>query len=228
MDEIVRLIQTAEKKTPVKVYVRANRPLHFENCHVFTGADMVVMGDYGDIEPVLARNADAIEDMVIECDRRNSALPLLDVKPLRARIEPGAILRAGVSVGDGAVIMMGAILNIGAVVGAGTMIDMGAVLGGRATVGKNCHIGAGTVLAGVIEPASAVPVVIEDDVVIGANAVVLEGCRVGKGAVVAAGAVVVSDVAPNTVVAGVPARVLKDKDGKTAEKTALIDALRAL
>ena len=36
------------------------------------------------------------------------------------------------------------------------------------------------------------------------------------------------DVAPNTVVAGVPARVLKDKDGKTAEKTALIDALRAL
>ena len=228
MDEIVRLIQTAEKKTPVKVYVRANRPLHFENCHVFTGADMVVMGDYGDIEPVLARNADAIEDMVIECDRRNSALPLLDVKLLRARIEPGAILRAGVSVGDGAVIMMGAILNIGAVVGAGTMIDMGAVLGGRATVGKNCHIGAGTVLAGVIEPASAVPVVIEDDVVIGANAVVLEGCRVGKGAVVAAGAVVVSDVAPNTVVAGVPARVLKDKDGKTAEKTALIDALRAL
>ena len=39
--------------------------------------------------------------------------------------------------------------------------------------------------AGVVEPASAVPVVIEDDVVIGANAVVLEGCRVGKGAVVA-------------------------------------------
>ena len=111
MDEIVRLIQTAEKKTPVKVYVRANRPLHFENCHVFTGADMVVMGDYGDIEPVLARNADAIEDMVIECDRRNSALPLLDVKPLHARIEPGAILRAGVSVGDGAVVAAGAVVT---------------------------------------------------------------------------------------------------------------------
>ena len=138
MDEIVRLIQTAEKKTPVKVYVRANRPLHFENCHVFTGADMIVMGDYGDIEPVLARNADAIEDMVIECDRRNSALPLLDVKPLHARIEPGAILRAGVSVGDGAVIMMGAILNVGAAVGEGTLIDMGAVLGGRA--GRQTHI----------------------------------------------------------------------------------------
>ena len=62
---------------------------------------------------------------MIECDRRNSALPLLDVKPSHARIEPGAILR-GVSVGDGAVIMMGAILNVGAAVGEGTLIDMGA------------------------------------------------------------------------------------------------------
>ena len=210
MDEIVRLIQTAEKKTPVKVYVRANRPLHFENCHVFTGADMVVMGDYGDIEPVLARNADAIEDMVIECDRRNSALPLLDVKLLRARIEPGAIL------------------NVGATVGEGTLIDMGAVLGGRASVGKRSHIGAGAVLAGVVEPASATPVVVEDDVLIGANAVVIEGVRIGEGSVVAAGSVVIEDVAPGMVVAGVPARVVKKKDEKSAQKTELIDALREL
>ena len=227
-NEIIEAIRTAKKKTPVKAYIKASRPLHFENCHVFTGADMVVMGDYGDIEPVLARNADAIEDMVIECDRRNSALPLLDVKLLHARIEPGAILRAGVSVGDGAVIMMGAILNIGTAVGEGTMIDMGAVLGGRAMVGARCHIGAGAVLAGVIEPASATPVVVEDEVLIGANAVVIEGVHVGANAVVAAGAVVVEDVPENAVVAGCPARVIKMKDEKTKGKTALIDALREL
>lgn len=124
--------------------------------------------------------------------------------------------------------MMGAIINIGSVIGEGSMIDMGAVLGGRATVGKNCHIGAGTVLAGVVEPASATPVIIEDDVMIGANAVVLEGVHVGKGAVVAAGAVCVEDVPAGAVVAGVPARVIKMRDEKTDSKTGLEEDLRQL
>ena len=80
----------------------------------------------------------------------------------------------------------------------------------------------------MIEPPSAQPVVIEDDVVIGANAVVIEGVRVGKGSVVAAGAVVIEDVPEGVVVGGIPARVLKKKDGKTSGKTELMDALRVL
>ena len=227
--EIIERIRTAEKKTPVRVFLRETAPVEFPNAVVFPcGESKIVFGDWKDIGPVLEANAGSISQVVVENDSRNSAFPLLDKKNLNARIEPGAIIREQVEIGDNAVVMMGAVVNIGAVIGAGTMIDMGAVLGGRAIVGKNCHIGAGTVLAGVVEPASAVPVVVEDDVMIGANAVVLEGCRIGRGAVVAAGAVVVSDVEPDTVVAGVPARVLKDKDGKTAEKTALVDALRAL
>ena len=123
-------------------------------------------------------------------------------------------------------IMMGAVINIGAEIGEGTMIDMNAVVGARGTIGKNAHIGAGAVIAGVLEPPSKTPVIIEDDVLIGANAVVLEGVRVGKGAVVAAGSVVTKDVPPNTVVAGSPAKVIKEKDAQTIEKTLILDDLR--
>ena len=108
------------------------------------------------------------------------------------------------------------------------MIDMGAVLGGRVQVGKMCHIGAGSVLAGVIEPPSAQPVVVEDDVLIGANVVVLEGVRIGEGAVVAAGAVVTQDVPAFSVVAGTPARVIKQVDDKTKSKTEILQDLRTL
>ena len=226
--QIIEYIRTSEKKTPVKVYVWEKDPVDFPNCHVFSAAEgqKIIFGDWKDVKPVL--DANEFSHIEIENNCRNSAIPMLDMKDIPARIEPGAIIREQVEIGKNAVIMMGAVLNIGAVVGEGTMIDMGAILGGRATVGKNCHVGAGTVLAGVIEPASATPVIVEDNVMIGANAVVIEGCRIGHDAVVAAGAVVVSDVAPNTVVAGCPARVIKVKDEKTASKTALIDALREL
>lgn len=52
-------------------------------------------------------------------------------------------------------------------------------------------------------------IVVEDDVWIGAGAIVTDGVRIGQGAVVAAGAVVTADVAPRTVVGGVPARLIK-------------------
>jgi 2,3,4,5-tetrahydropyridine-2-carboxylate N-succinyltransferase/tetrahydrodipicolinate N-acetyltransferase len=229
--EIINFIASAPKKTPVKAYVKLAPGAHVDfgpSSHVFGAGDVVVFGDWSEVGPALEAAGDDVLDVVIENDRRNSGVPLLDVRNVNARIEPGAIIRDQVEIGDNAVIMMGAIINIGAVIGAGTMIDMGAVLGGRATVGAHCHVGAGCVLAGVVEPASATPVVIEDDVLLGANSVVIEGCRVGKGAVVAAGAVVTEDVPAGAVVAGCPARVIKMKDEKTESKTALVDALRNL
>lgn len=226
--EIIRYIAEAEKKTPVKLYIRERAPIDYGSAKVFGAGDKVVFGDWAELGPILEAHRADIEDMVVENNCRNSAIPMLDLKGLPARIEPGAIIREQVEIGEGAVVMMGAILNIGAVVGEKTMIDMGAVLGGRATVGKHCHIGAGAVLAGVIEPASAKPVIVEDDVLVGANAVVIEGVHVGRGAVVAAGAVVIEDVPENAVVAGCPARVIKFKDAGTTEKTALQDALRTL
>ena len=227
--EIIAYIGSAEKKTPVKAYVNEKEPIDYGSATVFgDGASKVVFGDWRELGPVLEANAGKIRDLVVENDRRNSAIPMLDMKGINARIEPGAIIREQVEIGNNAVIMMGAVINIGAVIGDGTMIDMGAILGGRATVGKNCHIGAGAVLAGVIEPASATPVIVEDGVLVGANAVVIEGVHVGKNAVVAAGAVVIEDVPENAVVAGCPARVIKMKDEGTTQKTALEAVLRTL
>lgn len=231
-EQIISYLGNAVKTTPVKVYIKgtALSTLDFsDDSQVFgEGNSIVVFGDWAKISPVLENNKAQIEDYVVEEDRRNSAVPLLDIKAINARIEPGAIIRDQVTIGDHAVIMMGSVINIGAEIGARTMIDMNAVLGGRATVGVDCHIGAGAVLAGVIEPPSADPVVVEDNVMIGANAVVLEGVRIGEGAVVAAGAIVTKDVEPYTVVAGVPAKVIKAIDEKTKSKTEIMQELRQI
>lgn len=231
--EIRDLIANAKKKTPVQAFVRHRHVLHLtanDDLRIFpTGAGTTILiGEWAEVEKALQQVAPQVEYFHLDNDRRNSAIPLLDLKHINARIEPGAVIRDKVEIGERAIIMMGAVINIGAVVGPDTMIDMNAVVGARALVGKSCHIGAGAVLAGVLEPPSADPVIIEDEVLVGANAVVLEGCRVGKGSVVAAGAVVVNDVEAGVVVAGQPARVIKKVDEKTKDKTALLKELRRL
>ena len=223
--EIIQFIANAEKKTTVKVTFSGELATAVPQSVIQLGN--VLFGDWAVIAPLLSKLTEN-QDYVVEQDGRNSAVPLLDKRDINARIEPGAIIRDQVTIGDNAVIMMGAVINIGAEIGAGTMIDMGAILGGRATVGTNSHIGAGAVLAGVIEPASAEPVRIGNDVLVGANAVVIEGVQVGNGSVVAAGAIVTQDVPENVVVAGVPARIIKAIDDKTKQKTALEEALRTL
>ena len=92
--ELIEYIRTAEKKTPVKVYIWERFPASFPNAKVFSAGDgaKIVFGDWRDIGPAVQAQQDAIADIVIESSCRNSAVPLLDTKDLRARIEPGAIL----------------------------------------------------------------------------------------------------------------------------------------
>lgn len=226
--KIAAYIKQAKKTTPVKAYIDGNLDgIDAGNIKKYgNGSFWILMGENAEIEAFIQANKNVINKFDLDYDRRNSAIPMLDIRHAEARIEPGAVIRDMVTIHKNAVVMMGAIINIGAEVGENSMIDMGAVLGARATVGRDCHIGAGAVLAGVLEPPSAAPVIIEDNVLVGANAVVLEGCRVGKGSVVAAGSVVTRDVEPDTVVAGIPAKPIKKASEVQGDKKKLLDDLR--
>ncbi len=228
--DLIDYISNSEKKTPVKFYIQGNELKEDLSDYDYFGDDTsgVVFCDYKEVEAIKNKLGDKLSKERIEMDRKNSAIPLADYSKYNARIEPGVYIRDQVDIGDGCVIMMGAVINIGAKIGENTMIDMNTVLGGRATVGNNCHIGAGTVLAGVIEPPSADPVIVEDDVLIGANAVVLEGVKIGRGAVIAAGSIVIDDVPAGSVYAGAPAKKIKDVDDKTKQKTEVVASLRKL
>jgi len=229
--QIAKLISKSKKKTPAKVYIQGN--FNEENFkgrgfQAFgEGSFWLLIGDYPLIERWVEENRDKIKDHYVELTARYSALPLLDLRKVEARIEPGAIIREGAQIGKDCIIMMGAVINIGAEVGQRTMIDMNAVIGAMTIIGRNCHIGAGAVIAGVLEPPSKKPVIIENNVFVGANAVVLEGVNVGKGSVVAAGAVALEDVPPGVVVAGVPAKVIsRVEDLSQKEKIAIVESLR--
>lgn len=106
----------------------------------------------------------------------------------RYRKVPGSFIRDGVYIANGAVIMP-SYINIAAYIGKGTMIDINSCIGSCAQIGENCHIAAGSCIGGVLEPAVATPVIIEDGCFIGANAAVLEGVIVKQNSVIAAGLV---------------------------------------
>jgi 2,3,4,5-tetrahydropyridine-2-carboxylate N-succinyltransferase len=226
--EIARFIKESKKSTPVKVYVNGDLKDSEMNNIEWYGSDnfYVLFGESDDITKVILDNKHKVKHFRVENDRRNSAIPMLNLLDIDARIEPGAIIRDKVTIEKNAVIMMGAVINIGAEIGEATMVDMNAVVGARGKLGKRVHLGAGAVVAGVLEPPSKTPCIIEDDVLIGANSVILEGVKVGKGSVVAAGSVVVDDVPSGVVVAGTPAKIVKIVDDKTKDKTQLLDDLR--
>lgn len=102
------------------------------------------------------------------------------------RVVPPATVRHGAHIAKGAVLMP-CYVNIGAYVGQGTMIDTWSTVGSCAQVGANCHISGGVGIGGVLEPAQATPVIIEDNVFIGARGEVAEGVIVREGAVLAMG-----------------------------------------
>ena len=106
------------------------------------------------------------------------------------RIVPGgSSIRDGSFIGRGVICMPPMFVNVGAYVGEGTMIDSHALIGSCAQIGKNCHISAAAQIGGVLEPAGALPVIVEDEVMIGGNCGVYEGTVVKRRAVLGTGTI---------------------------------------
>jgi 2,3,4,5-tetrahydropyridine-2-carboxylate N-succinyltransferase len=116
-------------------------------------------------------------------------LPLKkDFAAAGVRVVPGASARWGSYLAPG-VICMPSYVNIGARVGEGTMVDTWATVGSCAQIGRDVHLSGGVGIGGVLEPAQAAPVVIEDEVMIGSRCMITQGARVGRGSVLGEGTI---------------------------------------
>ena len=98
------------------------------------------------------------------------------------RMVPNSPVRKGSYIAKN-VVLMPCFVNIGAYIDSGTMMDTGSRAGSCEQIGKNCHISAGTGIGGVLEPAQALPTIIEDNVFCGSMGEIVEGVIVGEGSV---------------------------------------------
>ena len=106
-------------------------------------------------------------------------------KDLKVRVVPPATARFGTFMEPG-VVLMPSYVNIGAWIGVGSMVDTWATVGSCAQIGAGVHLSGGVGIGGVLEPASATPVIVEDGAFIGSRSIIVEGVRIGEEAVLAA------------------------------------------
>ena len=112
------------------------------------------------------------------------------------RIVPGGTsIRRGAFLAPGAIVMPPSYINVGAYVGEGTMVDSHVTIGSCAQVGCHIHISAATQIGGVLEPAGAMPTIIEDGAFVGGNCGIYEGTIVREQAVIASGVIITASTA---------------------------------
>ena len=117
-------------------------------------------------------------------------------------IHAKAIVDRLVNLAEGVQIIQGSVVNRGSSIGKHTIVNTNATVDHDCHIGDFVHIAPGATLCGGVK--------VGKGTLIGANATVLPNCKIGKNVSVGAGAVVTTDLPDNVVVAGVPAKVIKD------------------
>src|SRR6266853_2723467 len=175
---------------------------------------------------------------IIEMTRPEASLQFLDkhTYPIRkfstddrVRIVPGgSSIRDGAYIAPGVVCMPPMFVNAGAYVDEGTMIDSHALVGSCAQVGKRVHLSAAAQIGGVLEPAGAMPVVIEDDVLVGGNCGVYEGTLVRARAVLGAGTILTRSTPLYDLVRGDIYRASAEQPLEVPENAVVVPGSRAV
>src|SRR5277367_4253056 len=147
----------------------------------------------------------------------------------RVRIVPGgSSVRLGSYVAPTVICMPPMFINVGAYVDEGTMVDSHALVGSCAQIGKRVHLSAAAQIGGVLEPISASPVVIEDDVLVGGNCGVYEGTLVRKRAVLGAGTILTRGTPVYDLVKGEVLRAEGDRPLVIPEGAVVVPGSRAV
>jgi 2,3,4,5-tetrahydropyridine-2-carboxylate N-succinyltransferase len=145
----------------------------------------------------------------------------------KVRIVPGGTsVRRGTHVGPGVVIMPPSYVNVGAYIGEETMVDSHVLVGSCAQVGKRVHLSAGAQIGGVLEPANARPVIVEDGAFIGGNCGLYEGVLVRTGAVLAAGVVLTAGSVVFDLVNGRELRGSREEPLEIPERAVVVTGSR--
>ena len=147
--------------------------------------------------------------------------PKKNYEELKIRVVPPGVVRYGGFCEPGVVVMPG-FVNIGAYVGTGTMVDTWATVGSCAQIGKNVHLSGGVGIGGVLEPPSAMPVIIEDGAFIGSRSIIVEGVKIEKGAVIGANV----SITGTTPIIDVTGKEPKEFKGIVPENSVVIPGTR--
>ncbi|WP_373819040.1 acetyltransferase [Glaesserella sp.] len=117
-------------------------------------------------------------------------------------IDKTALISSYSTLGIGVFVGKMAIINSGVTIGDDVIINTKSLVEHGCKVGNHSNISTNTTLNG--------DVIVEDYCFVGSSSVVTGQLRIGESAIVGAGAVVIRNVEPRTVVAGVPAKFIKD------------------
>lgn len=117
-------------------------------------------------------------------------------------IHPSAQISKRAVLGHGTVVMANAVINSEAQIGVHAIINTSASIDHECRIGDYCHISPNATLSGAVS--------VGDGSHIGAGTTLLPGVSIGKNAIVGAGSVVIKNVPDNVVVAGCPAKFIKE------------------